>query len=105
MNTIHIKKGDTVKVLSGKSKGKQGKVIATSPAEQKAMVEGVNIVSKHHKARSQTDTAGIIKTESALYASKLQLVCPKCGKATRVGAKVTEDGKKVRVCKKCGAEF
>ncbi|MGN0988916.1 MAG: 50S ribosomal protein L24 [Eubacteriales bacterium] len=105
MNTIHIKKGDTVKVLSGKSKGKQGKVIATAPAEQKAMVEGVNMVSKHHKARTNTDTSGIVKTEGALYVSKLQLVCPKCGKATRVGTKVTADGKKVRVCKKCSAEF
>ncbi len=104
MNNVNIKKGDTVKVLSGKSKGKQGKVIAVAPAEQKAIVEGVNIVSKHLKARGNDTPAGIVKTEGALYTCKLQIVCPKCGKATRVGSKVA-DGKRVRVCKKCNAEF
>ena len=104
MNTVHIKKGDTVQVISGKSKGKQGKVLEVAPSESKAIVEGVNIVSKHLKPRGQQQQGGIIETEGPLYVSKLMVVCPKCGKATRVGKKIV-DGKKVRVCKKCNANF
>ena len=104
MNTVNIKKGDTVQVISGKSKGKQGKVLEVAPSESKAIVEGVNIVSKHLKPRGQQQQGGIIKTEGPLYISKLMVVCPKCGKATRVGKKIV-DGKKVRVCKKCNANF
>ena len=104
MNTVNIKKGDTVQVISGKSKGKQGKVLEVAPSESKAIVEGVNIVSKHLKPRGQQQQGGIIKTEGPLYVSKLMVVCPKCGKATRVGKAVVGD-KKVRVCKKCNANF
>ena len=104
MNTVHIKKGDTVQVISGKSKGKQGKVLEVAPSERQAIVEGVNIVSKHLKPRGQQQQGGIIKTEGPLYVSKLMVVCPKCGKPTRVGKKIV-DGKKVRVCKKCNANF
>jgi len=104
MNTLHVKKGDTVQVISGKCKGSRGKVVATAPSEGKVMIEGVNMVSKHLKARSQTQPGGIIQTEGAMYASKVMLVCPKCDKAVRTGVKVT-DGKKVRYCKKCQNEF
>ena len=104
MEKRHIKKDDTVVVLSGDSKGVKGKVIATSPEEGKVIVEGANIVSKHTKARRQGEKSQIVKTEGAIYACKVQLVCPKCNKGVRTGAKVV-NGKKVRVCAKCGAEI
>ena len=103
--SMNIKKNDTVVVLSGKDRGKQGKVLAVSPKEGKVIVEGINVVKKHVKPRKAGDPSGIIETESAIYASKVQVVCPKCDKPTRVGHKITEDGAKVRVCKKCGAEL
>ena len=83
MEKLHIKTGDTVIVISGDDKGVRGKVIATSPEEGKVIVEGANIVSKHAKARRQGETSSIIKTEGAIYASKVQLVCPKCNKGVR----------------------
>ena len=104
MDKLHIKKDDTVVVLSGESKGVIGKVVAASPEEGKVIVEGANIVSKHLKARKQGDKSQILKTEGAVYACKVQLVCPKCNKGVRVRTKVV-DGKKVRVCTKCGAEI
>ena len=104
MEKLHIKSGDTVVVLSGDSKGTVGKVIAASPEEGKVIVEGANIVSKHTKARRQGDKSQIVKTEGAIYASKVQLYCPKCNKGVRVHHKVV-DGKKIRVCAKCGAEI
>ena len=103
MAKLNVKTGDTVVVISGDSKGTRGKVIATSPEEGKVIVEGANIVSKHTKARKQGDTSGIIKTEGAIYACKVQLYCSKCGKGVRVQHKIV-DGKKIRVCAKCGAE-
>ena len=104
MNTISIKKDDLVVVLSGKDKGKQGKVLSVIPSESKVVVEGVNVATKHKKATSQTEQGGIVKKEAPIYACKVQRVCPKCNKPTRIGHKV-EGGKKVRVCKKCGAEI
>ena len=104
MDKLHIRKDDTVVVLSGESKGVIGKVIAASPEEGKVIVEGANIVSKHLKARKQGDKSQILKTEGAVYACKVQLVCPKCNKGVRVRTQVV-DGKKVRVCTKCGAEI
>ena len=101
---MNVKKGDTVVVLSGKDKGKQGKVQATIPSEAKVVVEGVNIVTCHTKPRRQGEEGGIVKREAALYASKVQVVCPKCSKGTRVAHKIA-DGKKTRVCKHCGAEL
>ena len=101
---MNIKKDDKVIVLSGKDKGKQGKVLVADPKAMKLTVEGVNVATKHQKPRKQGEDGGIIKVETPIYASKVQLVCPKCGKATRVGHKVEGD-KKVRVCKKCGAEI
>ena len=107
MNNMFVKTGDTVVLLTGDDKyvGKNGKVLSVSPKEGKVIVEGINVVKKHVKPRKDGDPSGIIETESAIYASKVQVVCPKCDKPTRVGHKITEDGAKVRVCKKCGAEL
>ncbi len=104
MSKLHIKKDDTVVVISGDDKGTRGKVVAASPKEGKVIVEGANIVSKHSKARRQGEVSSIVKTEGAMYASKVQLVCPKCDKGVRVKF-VEKDGKKIRVCAKCGAEI
>lgn len=104
MNNLHVKTGDTVQIISGKDKGKTGKILEVSPKEQKVIVEGCNMVTKHVKAKRQDQLSGIVKAEGALYASKVMPVCPKCKKATRVGHKF-EDGKKLRICKHCGAEL
>ena len=101
---MNVKKGDTVVVLSGKDKGKQGKVLGTVPSEDKVVVEGINMVTCHVKPRRQGETGSIVKREAALYASKVQVVCPKCKKGTRVAHKLDGD-KKTRVCKHCGAEL
>ena len=101
---MNIKKDDKVIVLSGKDKGRQGKVLVAEPKTGKVIVEGVNVATKHKKPQKQGDEGGIIKVETPIYVSKVQLVCPKCGKGTRVGHRLTA-GKKVRVCKKCGAEI
>ena len=101
---MNIKKDDKVVVLSGKDKGKEGKILSADRKALKVIVEGVNVATKHQKPRKQGEEGGIIKVETPIYASKVQLVCPKCGKATRVAHKIEGD-KKVRVCKKCGAEI
>ena len=108
MEKLHIKKDDTVVVISGDDKGTRGKVIAASPEEGKVIVEGVHTAAKHTKARRQGETSQIIKTEGAIYASKVQLVCPKCNKGvrTKVGYKTVGDKQvKVRLCAKCGQEI
>ena len=107
MNKVHVKKGDDVVVIIGKYRGKRGKVMQVSPSEGKVIVEGVNVVTKHVKPRKMGEPGGLIQAESALYADKVQLVCPKCGRPTRVGHKTDSKGKKVRTCKKsdCLAEF
>ena len=108
MEKLHVKKDDTVVVISGNSKGTRGKVIAAAPEEGKVIVAGANIVSKHTKARRQGENSSIVKTEGAIYASKVQLVCPKCDKGvrTKVGYKTVGDKQvKVRLCCTCGAEI
>ena len=107
MNKLHVKTGDTVVLLTGdeKFRGKKGKVLEVSPKEGKVIVEGINTVKKHVKPRKAGDASGIIDTESAVYACKVQVVCPKCNKPTRVGHKIYADGKKDRCCKKCGETF
>ncbi|MFI3205747.1 MAG: 50S ribosomal protein L24 [Clostridia bacterium] len=102
MSNVHVKTGDTVVVLSGKDKGKQGKIMAVSPKEEKVIVEGINVVSKHVKPKRAGEEGGIVKAESAMYACKVQIVCSRCNKPTRIGHKVLEDGSKIRICKKCG---
>lgn len=101
-NKLHVKKDDLVIVISGNSKGVKGKVVETSPKEGKVIVEGANIVKKHVRPRNQQEQGGIVETEGAIYASKVQIFCEKCGKPTRVAHKIEGD-KKIRVCAKCGA--
>ena len=110
MSKLHIKAGDTVVVLSGNSKGVKGEVIATSPKEGKVIVKGANIIHKHVKPRRQGETGGIIDAEGAMYASKVALYCPDCGKGVRTHTEII-DNKKIRVCsakrdgKPCGHKF
>ena len=104
MNSLKIKKNDTVVILSGKDRGKQGKVLGTVPGEGKVVVEGINMVTCHVKPRRQGEEGGIVKREAAIASCKVQVVCPKCGKGTRIAHKIEGD-KKTRVCKHCGAEL
>ena len=101
---MRIKKGDTVQVLSGNDKGKKGEVLEVMPKDSKVVVKGVNVRKKHIKPRRQGEEGGIISVECAVNSAIVNVVCPKCGKATRVGYQV-EDGKKVRIAKKSGEEI
>ena len=101
---MRIKKGDTVQVLSGNDKGKTGEVLEVMPKDSKVVVKGVNVRKKHIKPRRQGEEGGIIPVECAIDSSKVNVVCPKCGKSTRVEYKVEND-EKVRICKKCGAKI
>lgn len=102
MNTLNVKKGDTVIVLSGKDKNKKGKVLKVNPSKGMVVVEGVNMCSRHLKPRRQGETGGIVKQEGSIRACKVMNVCKKCGKPTRLAHEVLSDGTKVRVCKHCG---
>ena len=99
---IHVKTGDTVMVISGKDKGKTGKVLEVSPKEGKVIVEGRNMVKKHVKPRKMGDPGGIVSAEGAMYVSKVMVICPHCNKPTRVGHKKFADNTKARICKRCG---
>ena len=101
---MNIRKDDKVVVISGKDKGKEGKVLSADPKAGKVVVEGVSVATKHQKPRKQGEEGGIIKVETPIYACKVMVVCPKCGKPTRVAHKL-DAGKNVRVCKKCGANL
>ena len=101
---MKLKTGDKVVVIAGKDKGKEGKIVAVDKKNNRVMVEGVNMVSKHTKPNAQNQQGGIIKKEAPIYACKVQRVCPKCNKGTRVAHKIEGD-KKIRVCKHCGAEL
>ena len=105
MGKLHIKKNDTVVVLAGEDKGKSGKVLKVLVEKNRALVEGVNMVSKSTKPSAKNPQGGIVKQEAPIHISNLSLIDPKSGKATRVGIKVTEDGKKVRIAKKSGEEI
>ena len=102
---MKIRKDDKVVVLSGRDKGKEGKVLSADPKNGKVIVEGVLVASRHQKPRKQGEEGGIVKKEAPIYACKVMRVCPKCNKPTRPASKVGADGKRVRVCKKCGAEI
>lgn len=101
---MKLRKGDNVIVLSGNDKGKTGEILEIIPSTQKVVVKGVNIRKKHVKPRRAGEEGGIIPSEYPIHSSKVNVVCPKCGKASKIGY-VIEDGKKVRVCKKCGAKL
>jgi len=98
---LHVKKGDNVVVLSGKDKGKKGKVLTVIPKSEKVIVEGVAMATKHKKPRKQGEAGGIIHQESAIYASKVMHICGKCQTPTRIARRVLADGEIVRVCKHC----
>lgn len=101
---MKIKKGDTVEVLSGNDKGKTGEVLEVIPKLQKVIVKGVNIRKKHVKPKKQGEEGGIISVECSIHSSKVNVVCPKCNKATRIG--IQKEGKeKIRICKKCGSKI
>ena len=104
MSKLNIKTGDNVVVIAGKDKGKVSVVKATSPKNAKVIVEGVNIQSRHTKARKANEKSSIVKSEGAIDVSNVMVICPVCNKATRVARKEV-DGKMVRVCKKCGASL
>ena len=99
-----VKKGDNVVVIAGKEKGKTGKVVEVFPKDNRVLVDGLNIVTKHQKARKQDEKSAIVKKSAPIEASNVMVVCPVCGKATRV-AHNEIDGKKVRTCKKCAASL
>ncbi len=101
---MRIKKGDTVQVLSGNDKGKTGEVLEVMPKTSKVVVKGINIRKKHIKPRKQGDEGGIIPVECAIFSAKVNVVCPKCNKPTKIGYEMDKD-QKVRVCKKCGAKL
>ena len=101
MKNLNVKKGDTVVVISGKDKGKKGKILVSMPADERVVVQNAAMITKHVKPRRQGEPGGRIEKEGTLHVSNVKLVCPKCGEATRVGHKVEGD-KKVRICKKCG---
>lgn len=105
MNSMHVKKGDKVRVLAGKDKGKEGVVLRAIPQKQRVVVEKVNMVKKAMRPTQQNPQGGISTVEAPLHVSNVKLVCPSCGEATRVSKRVNEQGKKVRVCKKCGKDI
>ena len=102
---LHVRKNDTVVVISGKDQGKTGEVLKVYPKTGKVLVQGVNIVKKHQKPNRANAQGVIIEKEGAIYISKVMLYCTKCKNATRISNKILEDGTKVRVCKKCGETF
>ena len=102
---VHVKTKDEVIVISGKDKGQKGKVLGVNPKTGRVTVEGIAMVTKHQKSRAQGQPGGIIHKEAAIDASNVMLVCQKCGKPSRSGTKVLEDGKKIRTCKKCGEQI
>ena len=101
---MRIRKGDTVRVLSGKHKGKQGQVMKALPKEQLVVVEGANMAKRHSKPRGQTMQGGIIDKDMPLPVSAVAIVCPSCG-PSRIGVRIDDQGRKIRICRKCGAEL
>jgi large subunit ribosomal protein L24 len=102
MSRMRLKKGDRVKVISGKDKGKEGKILVSLPADNKVIVEGVSVASRHSKPTQANPQGGIVKKETPIYASKVMLICPNTGKPTRIGHAFLENGRKVRVAKVSG---
>ncbi len=105
MNSMNIKKGDKVKVLAGKDKGKEGVVLRSVPQRQRVVVEKVNMIKKALRPTQQNPQGGISTIEAPIHVSNVMLVCPECKQATRVSKRVNDEGKKVRVCKKCGKDI
>lgn len=102
MKKVHVRKNDTVMVVSGKDAGKTGEVLKVFPKTGKVLVQGINEVIRHKKPSRENMQGGRVKSEAAIYSSKVMLYCKKCNNVTRISNKILEDGSKVRVCKKCG---
>ncbi|MFQ5860078.1 MAG: 50S ribosomal protein L24 [Dehalococcoidia bacterium] len=102
---VSIRKGDTVIVLAGKDGGKRGVVQRVLPAEQRVVVEGVNLAKRHRKPNPRVRQAGIVEFEAPVHLSNVQLVCPKCNQPTRIGHPILQDGRRVRACQRCKAEL
>ncbi len=97
-----IRKNDNVLVITGKNRGARGRVLKIDPAKNRLVVEGVNIIKRHTKPNPQKNIkGGVVEREASIHASNVQLLCPECGKQTRVGRKILGDGRKVRICRKC----
>ena len=105
MNSMNIKKGDTVRVLSGKDKGKEGQVVRSIPSKQRVVVEKVNMVKKAMRPTQQNPQGGIMSIEAPIHVSNVMVICPECKQPTRVSHRKSEAGKNVRVCKKCGKDI
>ena len=105
MSGLHVKKGDRVKVIAGKDKGKEGEIIRALPKKDRVVVEKVNVVKKAQRPTQANPQGGIMSVEAPISVSNVMLVCPSCKAATRTGHRFKEDGTKVRVCKKCGKDI
>ena len=104
MAKVHVKKGDTVYVLSGKDAGKTGEVVSVIPKENRVVVEGINVMTRHNKPQNQMVQGGIQEFSAPIDASNVMYVCPECNRPSKTGVKVEENGRRVRYCKACGAE-
>lgn len=102
MPKVHVRTGDTVMVVSGKNKGKKGKVVSVEPDKSRVIVEDINVVKRHTKPTQKMPQGGIVEKEAPIHSSNVMLYCNKCNKPTRIKKKLLEDGKKVRECKNCG---
>jgi large subunit ribosomal protein L24 len=102
MNSIKIKKGDKVRVISGEYKGIEGNVLRAFPKQQRVIVEKVNFIKEHQRPNQQNPSGAIVEREAPIHVSNVQLICPKCGKPSQAGIKILEDKSRVRYCKKCG---
>lgn len=105
MSIFHVRKGDKVQIIAGKDKGKKGKILLSFPSKHRVVVEGANIVKKHTKPTQKSPQGGIVETPGSIHVSNVQLICPHCSQPTRLGAKRTEQGKRIRVCRKCDGEI
>lgn len=105
MSKLHVKKGDKVQILAGKDKGKKGKILRSYPSKQRIVVEGANIVKRHTRPTQKSPQGGIIDKPGSIHVSNVQLICPHCNEPTRLGSKRTEQGKRIRVCRKCDGEI
>ncbi|MHB0976235.1 MAG: 50S ribosomal protein L24 [Candidatus Aquicultorales bacterium] len=102
---MSVKKGDRVEIIAGKDKGKRGKILRAEPDKGRVVVEGANMIKRHSRPTQKSPQGGIIEREAAIHASNIMVICPGCSQPTRVGHRVTEAGKKVRVCRKCEADI
>lgn len=105
MSKFHVKKGDKVQIMAGKDRGKKGKILRTFPAKKRVVVEGANIIKKHVKPTQKSPQGGIVETPGSIHISSVQLICPQCNQPTRIGSKRNEEGKRVRICRKCDGDI